>query len=463
MIQMRSKPKIIAIDDVPLNLQLVCKALEADYDVQLADSGPAGLVAIRADPPDLILLDVLMPGMDGFEVCQQLKAHPLLRDIPVVFLTGTTEAGDVMAGLTLGAVDYLFKPINPSVARQRIRILLEREASRRSAQASEQHLKNLLCSLPDPLWVMDRHGVVLEQWVSVTDLLPAPPDDWVSRSVLDLLPPEAASVVLSALEEAEVRGRSQGKTFVIDHNGQHRTFELSVTVLKSGGADPQASSRAVSPRWVVVARDITTTRNQENPKSLGKRGTQAALGDECRLEDLEQFQALLKQSADAQAERGRPLAVMTIDLEGVAPADTEHGALHADRMLLEAVHRVQACMREEETVTRSGPQQLSLWIALTRDVSDALRVAERLRFKLAEPYYIGGRVLLLAPRIGIALFPEHGHAPTALLERSLQALQMARQPGQQPVQVFSAQASQKSTLDDHRLGSSTNPSSRSPA
>ena len=100
------------------------------YRVMLADSGPNGLEMARsATPPDLILLDILMPDMDGYEVCQQLKASAATRDIPVIFLTAKTAEDDEQLGLDLGAVDYITKPISPGIVLARIRTQLALKAS----------------------------------------------------------------------------------------------------------------------------------------------------------------------------------------------------------------------------------------------------------------------------------------------------------------------------------------------
>ena len=115
-------PKILAIDDTPENLITLGTALEQDFDVQFATSGSSGLALALAAPPDLILLDVMMPEMDGFETCRQIKAHAQLKNIPIVFVTALSEFQSETHGLALGAADYITKPINVDIARQRISI-----------------------------------------------------------------------------------------------------------------------------------------------------------------------------------------------------------------------------------------------------------------------------------------------------------------------------------------------------
>ena len=114
------RPKILAIDDTPVNLLTLGSVLEADYVLQFATSGAQGLALALADPPDLILLDVMMPQVDGFETFRQLAAQATLRHVPVIFVTALSDFGSEDAGLSLGAADYLTKPINGALARGRI-------------------------------------------------------------------------------------------------------------------------------------------------------------------------------------------------------------------------------------------------------------------------------------------------------------------------------------------------------
>ncbi len=117
-----NKPCILAIDDTPDNLSLVSAVLRDTYRVKAANNGEKGLsIALSDDPPDLILLDVMMPDLDGHEVCRRLKADPRSRDIPVIFLTAQADVENEQLGLSLGAVDYIVKPLNPPILMARVK------------------------------------------------------------------------------------------------------------------------------------------------------------------------------------------------------------------------------------------------------------------------------------------------------------------------------------------------------
>jgi sigma-B regulation protein RsbU (phosphoserine phosphatase) len=115
------KKLVLIVDDAPENLQVVRSILKDDFKIRVATSGAKALEVVKGKPqPDLILLDVTMPEMDGYEVCAILKSTPESKDIPVIFLTGKTEAHDETKGFEVGAVDYIHKPFSPAVVKARV-------------------------------------------------------------------------------------------------------------------------------------------------------------------------------------------------------------------------------------------------------------------------------------------------------------------------------------------------------
>jgi sigma-B regulation protein RsbU (phosphoserine phosphatase) len=144
--QERSKqknPLILIVDDVPRNLQLLAAILKEEnkYEVAAVTSGAAALKIVDNVLPDLILLDVMMPEMDGFEVCQRLKASPSTRDIPVVFLTAKAGLKDIVKGFQLGGVDYITKPFNGTELLARVQTHIELKQSKEKLNDSLQKLQ----------------------------------------------------------------------------------------------------------------------------------------------------------------------------------------------------------------------------------------------------------------------------------------------------------------------------------
>lgn len=127
---MDDRPRILIIDDAPMNISILNSLLKKDYKISVATNGVQGLATAKATHPDLILLDVMMPDMDGYEVCRRLKQDESSEHTPVIFITSMSESDDETRGFELGAVDYISKPFSQSVVTARIRthIQLKRQA-----------------------------------------------------------------------------------------------------------------------------------------------------------------------------------------------------------------------------------------------------------------------------------------------------------------------------------------------
>lgn len=122
-----SKPHhtVLVVDDEPFNLSLMDELLKKDYVVQKANNGPEALKQAFADPPDLILIDVMMPNMDGFELCRLLKDNATTMHIPVIFITAKNEVSDEERGFAMGASDFIHKPISAPIVAARVRTHLK--------------------------------------------------------------------------------------------------------------------------------------------------------------------------------------------------------------------------------------------------------------------------------------------------------------------------------------------------
>lgn len=138
---MITKSTILVVDDTPANLQLMSGLLQDEYKVKAATSGEKALKIAFTDPqPDLILLDIMMPEMDGYEVCKRLKADEKTNQIPIIFLTAKAETQDEALGLSLGAVDYITKPVSPPIAIARIKTHIELYRQKRELIESQRLL-----------------------------------------------------------------------------------------------------------------------------------------------------------------------------------------------------------------------------------------------------------------------------------------------------------------------------------
>ena len=139
---------VLAVDDTPANLDILVELLGQTYDVSVAIDGHEALAYLETNRPDIILLDIMMPGIDGYEVCRRIKENSELEDLPIIFLTAKNESEDIIRGFENGAVDYVSKPFNPSELQARVRAHIELKYSRdliNQKSAEQRELLHILC------------------------------------------------------------------------------------------------------------------------------------------------------------------------------------------------------------------------------------------------------------------------------------------------------------------------------
>ena len=237
------RARILAIDDTPANLLTLGALLDSEFELQFATSGLMGIAQALTSPPDLILLDVMMPEVDGYETFRRLAAQPTLKDIPVIFVTALDDFDSEVAGLQLGAADYITKPIEVTIARQRIRNLLEREQLRKEVElqrdqlqeevtrrkAMEEQVRQLafydaLTGLPNRRLLADRlsqtmaasrrselYGALM--FLDLDNFKPL--NDMHGHGVGDLLLLEVASRLTACVREVDTVARFGGDEFVV--------------------------------------------------------------------------------------------------------------------------------------------------------------------------------------------------------------------------------------------------------
>lgn len=197
-----SKPStVLVVDDTPANLGLVLESLgNAGFRVLVAESGARALELLTQQAVDLILLDMVMPGLDGMAVCEQIKRHPQWRDLPLIFITAIDESAQKVRALDAGAVDYISKPVHPPEVLARVRTHLELRAARLSLQQQNARLEaeialrldaeaQLAQSLDRALLIADREGRLIFQTLRATHLL----FKHLANHLPGRLPPELAT------------------------------------------------------------------------------------------------------------------------------------------------------------------------------------------------------------------------------------------------------------------------------
>ncbi len=141
--------RILIVDDERSNIKILSEILHDDYKIMAAKSGDQALKAVNGpNPPDLILMDIIMPDMDGYEICQEIKADEKNRDIPIIFVTAVSEAMDAARAFELGAVDYVAKPFNPITVKARVQTHIKLSRTMRDLQEALLKVKKLSGLLP---------------------------------------------------------------------------------------------------------------------------------------------------------------------------------------------------------------------------------------------------------------------------------------------------------------------------
>ncbi|MCQ8127146.1 EAL domain-containing protein [Methylomonas rivi] len=280
---MSKKNNILVVDDTAASLKLLSDLLKAEgYEVRAAINGELAIESTIGNPPDLVLLDILMPGMDGFEVCRRLKANPDTRNVPVIFISALSDTDEKVQGFGLGAVDFVTKPYQREELLSRVRTHLEidrlrnhleelvTERSRRLAESEAKlrtsldelmlantQLQTLLYTIPEPVWLKDPEGVYLAcnrqferffgakeaQIVGKTDY------DFVGRELADLFREND----LKAMAAGNVNTNEEWLTFA--DNGYRGLFET----LKTPMLDRDGKLIGV----LGIARDITERKAAE--------------------------------------------------------------------------------------------------------------------------------------------------------------------------------------------------------
>ena len=184
ILQQARQPVILAVDDARIHIEILRAALTPDYHLLSASSSSQALELAALHRPDLILLDIMMPEMDGYEVCMRLKHDSATRDIPVIFLSAMSEAADEQKGLELGAVDYITKPIHVRLLRARVGTHLDLAAARAALQREVALSHLMIDSLPSSIAVLDEAGDIIRVNQSWRNFAAANDGtDWVREGV----------------------------------------------------------------------------------------------------------------------------------------------------------------------------------------------------------------------------------------------------------------------------------------
>lgn len=447
--------RILVVDDIEANVRLLHAKLEAEYyDVLTASDGPTALALAAAEQPDIVLLDVMMPGMDGFAVCRRLKDDPETRHIPVVLLTALDGRADRVAGLEAGADDFLTKPIDDVMLFARVRSLTrlksvidelrEREASGRRMGVIAGVASRLggtggrILVVDDNLRQAQR--VCAELSIEHRPVSETTPENalMAARGPVDLIIVNTAAKSFDGLRfAAQIRSdeatRSLPILAIVDFDERSRlvkALEIGVNDVLPRPIDPQELSARVKTQ---IRRKRYTDYLRENlDQSLELAVTDQLTGLHNRRYMESQLDALVRR---AVVGGGDPVALLVIDIDHFKKVNDGFGHAVGDEVLREFAVRLASNVRAIDLPVRFGGEEFVVVMPET-ELEHAHRIAERIRLHVAgSPFRVmgGEELLTVTISIGVAASLRADDTPAKLIRRADEAMYEAKARGRNRV------------------------------
>jgi diguanylate cyclase (GGDEF)-like protein/PAS domain S-box-containing protein len=328
----------------------------------------------------------------------------------------------VMANIDVKCVRRADGTVNYFVAM--VRDTTEQERRKGEILAARSQLQATLDAIPDLLFELDLNGRYYAYHSPRTDLLAAPVEDLLGKTISDVLPPDAAEIVFSALQEAQEEGFSSGKQLELELSHGTFWFELSVS--------RKPVDSLPDPHFIVLARDITERKASEQRiinlahyDSLTKLPNRALLADR------------MKVAINRAARQSTRLAVLFVDLDRFKPINDSLGHEVGDKLLKVVAERMQDAVRSVDTVSRVGGDEFVVLLSEIETSEAAARVAEKLINTLSQPFEIEEHELSVTASVGICIYPDNGTDANILLRNADASMYSAKEAGRNRYQFYS--------------------------
>jgi diguanylate cyclase (GGDEF)-like protein/PAS domain S-box-containing protein len=424
---------ILIVDDTPENLGVLSELLQPHYAVRAANCGARALqVAGGSPPPDLILLDIMMPDMDGYEVLVHLKANPATRDIPVVFVTALTGSQDEWRGFELGAADYITKPIQPAVVLARVRTQIELKRARDRLRDENAYLEAevarrirqrelILMSAGEGIYGTDPEGNISFINPAAAALLGHAREELIGRNAHETFhrfrpdgsPYPASDCPLMNCLTGNMGVRDMAEVF---WRKDGTPLEVEFTCQPIVEADHVLGT-------VVIFRDIG-----ERKRYLAEIERRSNFDDLTGLPNRNLLNDRFAQGIERCNESGTALAVLLLNIDRFKSINDSLGHAAGDAVLRETARRLDALVPPGVTLARIEGDEFVLVAEVTHP-DEVTRLAQPLLKAVAEPYTLDARQFFLTASIGVALYPKDGQSGEALLQNAGAAMARAKMAG----------------------------------
>jgi two-component system, cell cycle response regulator len=448
--------RVLVVDDILANVRLLEAKLTSEYfEVCTAMNGADALEAVGNFKPDIILLDVMMPGIDGIEVCRRIKSNPQTQHIPVIMVTALDQVEDRVRGLEAGADDFITKPVNDAAlfcrlkSLVRLKMLIDELRGRNEASFVENGQSQAIdlshMESGANVLIVDNRGIVAERIK----------DSINTTHRLSVLADPAA--VIGHVQETDV------DLFIIsfdllDHDGlrlcsQLRSFEKTRQIPILAVVDPEDQGRLMRALDMGVndylhrPLDKLELKARVNTQIKRKRYTDRLRLNVTRSMELAVTDPLTglfnRRHMDNQLEihvsnaasRGKPVSILAVDVDFFKPVNDTHGHDVGDRVLQELAVRLKAQVRAIDLCCRMGGEEFIVILPET-DLQVGFTVAERLRRVIAaKPFNAGAKQgpLSITVSIGVAGYESVADTPASILKRADDALYEAKRSGRNRV------------------------------
>ncbi|MFZ6745092.1 EAL domain-containing protein [Undibacterium sp. JH2W] len=437
-------PTLLVVDDVPENIHELLEALKASYRIMVANSGAKAIEMVAgATPPDLVLLDIMMPGMDGYEVCRRIKATPAGNRIPVIFVTIFDTTQQKLKGFEVGGADYITKPFDIDEVHARVRIHLELARLRHFLEQLVAQRTALLIKSEEKYRILADYSPNWEYWMA--------PDGsylYVSPACLEDsgYTPEEFFADAGLIEKIIHPDDLDAWKLHGPHSGDVHGAALIFRIKAKDGTE----------RWI---EHVCKTVYDASGKYLGLRGSHRDISQRHYAEEKLDFfinrdpltglpnralfHELLHHALQSAEREQAQFALLYIDLDNFKTINESLGHSLGDQLLIEAARRLKILLPDIDAIARISGDEFNIILHPNDGMPWVDLLAQRVIEEMARPFELGGHSVYVGASIGIALYPNDGNDTESLQSNADAALHQAKMQGRGILRFFSSDMSRR--------------------